>query len=58
MGFMFEKMGENMKGNGKIIKCQVKVYLFEVMVEYIKENTWRIKNKDLENLFGKMGENI
>jgi len=43
---------ENMKVNGKQIKCTVKEHLRGLMGENILVNTQKIKRKDMENSSG------
>jgi hypothetical protein len=44
---------ENMKVNGKQIKCTVKGHSHGLMAENILGNTQKIKRKDMENSYGR-----
>jgi len=58
MVFINGMMVNDMLELGKIIKCTVKEYLGFQMVENIKDNILKIKNKDMDNLLFQIQKNI
>jgi hypothetical protein len=55
---MFGAKTENMKDNGKTIKCMVSARQNGLMAENIKVNTWTIRNMEQEHFIGPMAGNI
>ena len=52
LAFILGLMGENMKGNGKIIRCMVKENTLGQMVDFTKVNIKTMKKMDMEYIFG------
>ena len=55
---MFGQMGDDIKDNGKIIKCMEKGNLNGLMEKNILENMLKIRNKAMENFIMEKERNV
>ena len=55
---MFGQMVESIQENGSRIICMAKDFTHGRMVAHMKVNILTTKNMDLDNIFGKMEDNI